>query len=176
MMMFRSIAVPLSATGGYLLTVGAALGVSTAVFELGWGAELLGVAKVGPVISFMPILVMAVLFGLAMDYHVFLVSRMRERYAETGDAKGAVAGGFTASARVVTAAALIMFSVFFSFVPGGTTIIQPIALALAVGVLIDAFLVRMTLVPAVMALLGDKAWWLPRGLARVLPEDRKGVV
>lgn len=170
MIMFRSIAVPVSATLGYLLTVGAALGVSTAVFERGWGADLLGVAKVGPVISFMPILVMAVLFGLAMDYHVFLVSRMRERYAETGDARGAVRGGFTASARVVTAAALIMFSVFFSFVPGGNTIIQPIALALAVGVLIDAFVVRMTLVPAVMALLGDKAWWLPRGLARVLPD------
>lgn len=168
--MFRSIAVPISATLGYLLTVGAALGVSTAVFEWGWGAELLGVAKVGPVISFMPILVMAVLFGLAMDYHVFLVSRMREHFAETGDAHASVLGGFTASARVVTAAALIMFAVFFSFVPGGNTIIQPIALALAVGVLIDAFVVRMTFIPAVMALLGEKAWWLPRALSRVLPD------
>ncbi|MFI8593526.1 MMPL family transporter [Microbacterium sp. NPDC078428] len=170
MIMFRSIAVPVTATFGYLLTVGAALGVSTAVFEWGWAADLLGVGKVGPVISFMPILVMAVLFGLAMDYHVFLVSRMRERYAATGDARVSVREGFSASARVVTAAALIMFSVFFSFVPGGSAIIQPIALALAVGVLIDAFVVRMTLVPALMTLLGDRAWWLPRGLARVLPD------
>lgn len=168
--MFRSIAVPVTATFGYLLTVGAALGVSTAVFEWGWAADLLGVGKVGPVISFMPILVMAVLFGLAMDYHVFLVSRMRERYVATGQAHASVIQGFLASARVVTAAALIMFSVFFSFVPGGNAIIQPIALALAVGVLIDAFVVRMTLVPALMALLGDRAWWLPRGLARVLPD------
>lgn len=168
--MFRSIAVPVTATLGYLLTVGAALGVSTAVFEWGWAADLLGVGKVGPVISFMPILVMAVLFGLAMDYHVFLVSRMRERYVATGRAQASVVQGFSASARVVTAAALIMFSVFFSFVPGGNAIIQPIALALAVGVLIDAFVVRMTLVPALMALLGDRAWWLPRGLARVLPD------
>lgn len=168
--MFRSIAVPLSATLGYLLSVVAALGVTSAVFEWGWGADLLGVGKVGPVISFLPILVMAVLFGLAMDYHVFLVSRMREQYATTGDAHGAVLGGFSASARVVTAAALIMFSVFFSFVPGGSAIIQPLATALAVGVLIDAFVVRMTLIPAVMALLGHRAWWLPAWLARVLPD------
>jgi len=168
--MFRSIAVPVSATLGYLLSVAAALGVTTAVFEWGWGADLLGVGKVGPVISFLPILVMAVLFGLAMDYHVFLVSRMRERFAATGDAHDAVRSGFSASARVITAAALIMFSVFFSFVPGGNAIIQPLALALAVGVLVDAFIVRMTLVPAAMALLGRKAWWLPRGLGRILPD------
>ncbi|GAA1957622.1 MMPL family transporter [Microbacterium aquimaris] len=167
--MFRSLAVPLSATVGYLLTVGAALGVATLVFEHGFGADLVGVVKVGPVVSFMPILVMAVLFGLAMDYHVFLVSRMRERFSETRDAHASVLSGFTASARVVTAAALIMFSVFFSFVPGGSAIIQPIALALGVGVLIDAFIVRMTLVPAVMMLLGDKAWWLPAWLDRLLP-------
>lgn len=168
--MFRSIAVPISATLGYLLSVGAALGITTAVFEWGWGAGLLGVGKVGPVISFLPILVMAVLFGLAMDYHVFLVSRMRERFAATGDAHDAVRGGFSASARVVTAAALIMFSVFFSFVPGGNAIIQPLALALAVGVLIDAFVVRMTLIPAVMSVLGARAWWIPRWLARALPD------
>lgn len=170
MIMFRSIAVPITATLGYLLTVGAGLGVASAVFEWGWGASLLGVGKVGPVISFMPILVMAVLFGLAMDYHVFLVSRMRERYVETGDARASVIGGFSASARVVTAAALIMFSVFFSFVPGGNAIIQPIALALAVGVLIDAFVVRMTLIPALMTILGERAWWLPGWLARILPD------
>ncbi|MEE2814790.1 MAG: MMPL family transporter, partial [Actinomycetota bacterium] len=168
--MFRSIAVPITATFGYLLTVGAGLGIATVVFEWGWGASLLGVGKVGPVISFMPILVMAVLFGLAMDYHVFLVSRMRERFVDTGDAHAAVLQGFSASARVITAAALIMFSVFFSFVPGGNAIIQPIALALAVGVLIDAFVVRMTLIPALMALLGARAWWLPRWLVRALPD------
>ncbi|MCX6500908.1 MAG: MMPL family transporter [Microbacterium sp.] len=168
--MFRSIAVPITATLGYLLSVGAALGVTTVVFVWGWGADVLGVGKVGPVISFLPILVMAVLFGLAMDYHVFLVSRMRERFAATGDAHDAVRTGFSASARVVTAAALIMFAVFFSFVPGGNAIIQPLALALAVGVLIDAFVVRMTLIPAAMALLGDRAWWLPRWLGRILPD------
>lgn len=168
--MFRSIAVPITATFGYLLTVGAGLGIATVVFEWGWGASLLGVGKVGPVISFMPILVMAVLFGLAMDYHVFLVSRMRERFVDSGNAHAAVLEGFSASARVITAAALIMFSVFFSFVPGGNAIIQPIALALAVGVLIDAFVVRMTLIPALMALLGSRAWWLPRWLEKVLPD------
>ncbi|WP_460776487.1 MMPL family transporter [Microbacterium sp. GXF7504] len=168
--MFRSVAVPVTATLGYLLSVGAALGITTAVFEWGWGASLIGVGTVGPVISFLPILVMAVLFGLAMDYHVFLVSRMRERYAATGDAHDAVRTGFSASARVVTAAALIMFAVFFSFVPGGNSIIQPLALALAVGVLVDAFVVRMTLIPAAMALLGRRAWWLPGWLGRILPD------
>ncbi|MBA8816418.1 RND superfamily putative drug exporter [Microbacterium halimionae] len=175
--MFRSIAVPLSATVGYLLTVGGALGVTRLVFEMGFGASFIGVAKVGPVVSFMPILVMAVLFGLAMDYHVFLVSRMREQFFETGNARTAVLQGFSASARVVTAAALIMFSVFFSFVPGGSAAIQPIAFALAVGVLIDAFIVRMTFIPAVMALLGDRAWWVPKWLDRVLPNaDIEGEV
>ncbi|WP_434971004.1 MMPL family transporter [Microbacterium sp. bgisy207] len=168
--MFRSLAVPITATFGYLLTVGAGLGVATVVFEWGWGASLLGVGKVGPVISFMPILVMAVLFGLAMDYHVFLVSRMRERFVDSGDARASVLDGFSASARVITVAALIMFSVFFSFVPGGNAIIQPIALALAIGVLIDAFVVRMTLIPALMALLGAHAWWLPRWLDALLPD------
>jgi putative drug exporter of the RND superfamily len=167
--MFRSIAVPVSAALGYLFTVGAALGITRAVFEWGWGASLIGAAKVGPVISFLPILVMAVLFGLAMDYHVFLVSRMRERYAATGDAHGSVLTGFRASARVVTAAALIMTSVFASFVPGGSAVIQPLAFALAVGVLIDAFIVRMTFIPAVMAILGKRAWWMPRALLRALP-------
>jgi putative drug exporter of the RND superfamily len=167
--MFRSLAVPVSAAIGYLFTVGATLGVTRAVFEWGWGAGLIGAAKVGPVISFLPILVMAVLFGLAMDYHVFLVSRMREQFVATGDARRAVLGGFRASARVVTAAALIMTSVFASFVPGGSAVIQPLAFALAVGVLIDAFVVRMTLIPAVMMMLGRHAWWLPRGLARLLP-------
>jgi len=168
-MVFRSLAVPLTATLGFLLSVGASFGVVTAVFNWGWLADPLGVEKVGPVISFMPILVMAVLFGLAMDYQVFLVTRMREDFTKTGDAHRSVIDGFTASARVVTAAALIMFSVFASFVPGGGAVLQPLAGGLAVGVLIDAFVVRMTLIPALMALLGDRAWGLPAWLDRIVP-------
>ncbi|GAA1001878.1 MMPL family transporter [Subtercola frigoramans] len=169
-MVFRSIAVPITATLGFLLSVSASLGIITAIFNWGWLAGPIGVQKVGPVISFMPILVMAVLFGLAMDYQVFLVSRMREEFTKTGRAFISVIDGFSASARVVTAAALIMFSVFASFVPGGGAVLQPLAGALAIGVLIDAFLVRMTLIPAVMALLGDKAWYLPKWLQRIVPD------
>ncbi|WP_404434388.1 MMPL family transporter [Microbacterium lacus] len=183
MIVFRSIAVPLTAAVGYLLSVAAAFGVVAAVFEWGWFADLLHIARVGPVISFMPIVLMGVLFGLAMDYQVFLVSRMREDYVHAraralagGEpvdgraiALGAIRSGFTASARVVTAAALIMFAVFAAFVPEGDASIKPIALGLAVGIAIDAFLVRMTLIPALMALMGEKAWWMPRWLERVLP-------
>ena len=176
---FRSIWVPIKAALGYLLSVAAAFGVIALVFEFGWFSDALHVAKTGPIISFMPIILMGVLFGLAMDYEVFLVSRMREDYVHkrrasggAGDkemAVGAVRSGFTASARVVTAAAVIMFAVFAAFIPEGDTAIKPIALGLAAGIAIDAFFVRMTLVPAVMALLGDKAWWIPRWLDRVLP-------
>ncbi|MFV0374907.1 MMPL family transporter [Microbacterium sp.] len=176
---FRSIWVPLKAAIGYLLSVLAAFGAVAAVFEWGWLADALHVARAGPVISFMPIILMGVLFGLAMDYEVFLVSRMREDYvharrgrdvrADRHTAVGAVRSGFTASARVVTAAAVIMFAVFAAFVPEGDSSIKPIALGLAVGIAVDAFVVRMTLVPAVMALLGEKAWWMPRWLDRALP-------
>lgn len=183
MIVFRSIWVPLKATLGYLLSILAAFGVVGAVFEWGWMADALHVTRTGPVISFMPIILMGVLFGLAMDYEVFLVSRMREDFVHarraaraTGapfDARataiGAIRSGFTASARVVTAAAVIMFAVFAAFIPEGDTAIKPIALGLAVGIAVDAFLVRMTLGPAIMALLGDKAWWMPRWLDRVLP-------
>lgn len=178
MIVFRSIWVPLTAAGGYLLSVAASFGVVAAVFEWGWFADALHVAKVGPIISFMPIVVMGVLFGLAMDYQVFLVSRMREDYVHADRegrtprevALGAVRSGFAASARVVVAAAVIMFAVFVAFVPEGDSSLKPIALGLAVGVAVDAFLVRMTLVPAVLALLGDKAWWMPRWLDRLLPK------
>jgi RND superfamily putative drug exporter len=170
MIVFRSIAVPVKATLGYLLSVGASFGAVTAVFEWGWLAGPLNVPHVGPVISFMPIILMGVLFGLAMDYEVFLVSRMREDYVRHGGAREAVLSGFAGSARVVTAAAVIMISVFAAFVPHGDSAVQPIALGLAVGVFVDAFLVRMTLVPAVLALLGDRAWWLPAWLDRRLPE------
>lgn len=179
MIVFRSVWVPLKATLGYLLSIVAAFGVVAAVFEWGWLADALHVTRTGPVISFMPIILMGVLFGLAMDYEVFLVSRMREDFVHTRRARGAradrhtavaaVRSGFTASARVVTAAAVIMFAVFAAFVPEGDTSIKPIALGLAAGIAIDAFLVRMTLGPAIMALLGDKAWWMPAWLDRILP-------
>ncbi|GAA3875209.1 MMPL family transporter [Leifsonia kafniensis] len=169
-MVFRSIAVPIKATLGYLLSVAAAFGVVSLVFEDGWFADALNVAEIGPVISFMPIILMGVLFGLAMDYEVFLVSRMREDYVHTGLAKQSVKTGFVGSAKVVTAAAIIMIGVFGAFVPEGDANIKPIALGLAVGVFVDAFLVRMTLVPAVLTLLGDKAWWMPAWLDKALPE------
>jgi len=168
-MVFRSIAVPIKAALGYLLSVGVAFGAVTAVFEWGWFADALHVDKTGPVISFMPIILMGVLFGLAMDYEVFLVSRIREDYVHGGNARRAIQSGFVGSAKVVTAAAIIMISVFAAFVPEGDTSIKPIALGLAVGVFVDAFIVRMTLVPAILQLLGDKAWWMPRWLERILP-------
>jgi RND superfamily putative drug exporter len=146
-----------------------AFGAVTAVFEWGWFADAVRLDKTGPVISFMPIILMGVLFGLAMDYEVFLVSRIREDYVHGGDARRAVQSGFVGSAKVVTAAAIIMISVFAAFVPDGDSSIKPIALGLAVGVFVDAFIVRMTLVPAVLHLLGDRAWWMPRWLDRILP-------
>lgn len=169
MMVFRSIAVPIKAAVGYLLSVVAAFGVVTLVFVDGVGASLIG-AEPGTVINFLPILLMGILFGLAMDYEVFLVARMREEYVHNGgDARKAIENGFVGSGPVVSAAALIMFAVFAAFVPGGDASIQAIGLGLAAGVFIDAFLVRMILVPAVMAMLGDKAWAMPRWLDRILP-------
>ncbi|MGH3370716.1 MAG: MMPL family transporter, partial [Nocardioidaceae bacterium] len=166
---FRSVAVPVKATLGYLLSLTASFGAVAAVFEWGWLAEALNVSRVGPVIPFMPILLMGVLFGLAMDYEVFLVSRMREEFVRSGDARRAIHKGFTSSARVVTSAAVIMIAVFAAFVPNGDASVKPMALGMAVGVFADAFLVRMTLVPAVLTLLGDRAWWLPTWLDRRLP-------
>jgi putative drug exporter of the RND superfamily len=169
MMVFRSVLVPIKAALGFLLSVLASFGVLVAVFQWGWFADLFHVDNPGPILSFMPIILMAVLFGLAMDYEVFLVSGMREEFVKTGDAKYAVEHGFANGARVVTAAALIMFFVFIAFVPEGTGAIKPIALGLATGVAFDAFLVRMTLVPALMTLFGRAAWWLPKWLGRLLP-------
>lgn len=178
---FRSIWVPVTAALGYLLSIVAAFGVVAAVFEWGWLADALHVAKVGPIISFMPIILMGVLFGLAMDYQVFLVSRMREDFVHDPDSKSpnramrraaalrAVRSGFTGSAKVVTAAGLIMFAVFVAFVPEGDSSLKPIALGLAAGIAIDAFLVRMTLVPALMAILGERAWQIPAWLEMILP-------
>jgi RND superfamily putative drug exporter len=149
--------------------VGAAFGTVTLVFENGVFADALNVTRTGPVISFMPIVLMGVLFGLAMDYEVFLVSRIREDYVHSGKARESIFTGFQASAKVVTAAAVIMFAVFVAFVPEGDMNLKPIALGLAVGVAVDAFVVRMIFVPAVLALLGERAWWIPRSLDRALP-------
>jgi putative drug exporter of the RND superfamily len=168
MMVFRSVFVPIKAAIGFLLSVFTSFGVVVAIFQWGWFGSVLGVIP-GPILSFLPILLMAVLFGLAMDYEVFLVSGMREAYVHSGDAKKSIVAGFSGAARVVTAAALIMFFVFASFIPDGAGIIKAMALGLAVGILADAFLVRMTLVPATMALLGKAAWWMPKWLGRILP-------
>ncbi|MGR2751416.1 MMPL family transporter [Agromyces arachidis] len=169
LIVFRSLFVPVKAALGFLLSAFGAIGLTVAVFQWGWLADLLHVEP-GPILSFLPILLMAVLFGLAMDYEVFLVSGMREEFVKTGEPRTAIMHGFQHAARVVTAAALIMFFVFFAFVPEGTGVIKGIAFALAFGVAFDAFLVRMTFVPAAMALAGRHAWWLPRWLARVLPD------
>ncbi|NUR59315.1 MAG: MMPL family transporter [Catenulispora sp.] len=169
MIAFRSIAIPVKATVGFLLSVGSAFGATVAVFQWGWLAGLLGVPSLGPVASFAPIIVMAVLFGLAMDYEVFLVSAMREDYSHRRDARSAILVGARNASRVVTAAALIMISVFLTFLLGKDPDVMPIAFGLAFGVLVDAFAVRMTAVPAVLALLGDRAWWLPRRLDRWVP-------
>lgn len=176
---FRSLWVPITAAAGYLLSIIAAFGVVAAVFEWGWFADALHVARTGPIISFMPIVVMGVLFGLAMDYQVFLVSRMREEFVHDPESEvpasrqqaaiRAVRKGFTSSAKVVTAAAVIMFAVFVAFVPEGDSSLKPIALGLASGIAIDAFLVRMTLIPALMTILGERAWRIPRWLERILP-------
>nr|WP_272902081.1 MMPL family transporter [Brevibacterium daeguense] len=168
-MVFRSIWVPVKATFGYLLSVVTAFGAVVLVFHDGLFASALGLSETGPVISFLPIILMGILFGLAMDYEVFLVSGMREAYVHGAGARGAIRKGFMSSARVVSAAAIIMFSVFAAFVPASESIIKSIALGLAVGIFVDAFIVRMTLVPAVMALLGDRAWWLPGWLDRIMP-------
>jgi RND superfamily putative drug exporter len=165
---FRSIWVPLKAALGYLLSVAAAFGATALVFNKGWAKQLINLPETGPVISFLPIILMGILFGLAMDYEVFLVSRMREEFVH-GNTERFVEDGFVHSAKVVVAAGLIMFAVFAFFVPNGEGAIKPIAFSLAVGVLIDAFVIRMTLVPAVMKLLGRHAWWLPKWLDARLP-------
>ncbi|WP_019633359.1 MMPL family transporter [Actinomadura atramentaria] len=169
MLVFRSLLVPLKATLGFLLTVLATFGAVVAVFQWGWLAGLLGVDTTGPIMSLMPIFMIGVVFGLAMDYQVFLVTRMREEFVHGASPDEAVAIGFRHGARVVTAAAIIMIGVFAGFLTSGESMIKMMGFALAVGVLFDAFVVRMTIVPAVMALAGRAAWWLPRWLDRVLP-------
>ena len=169
MMVFRSLLVPVKAVIGFLLSIAASFGVVVFIFQQGHLSGPFGVTDPGPIVSFLPLLLVGVLFGLAMDYEVFLVIRMRENFVNGAEARDAVRQGFDESGRVVVAAALIMISVFGSFVLTDDLVTKSIGLALAVGVAIDAFVVRMTLVPAVMALLGRAAWWLPSWLGRLLP-------
>jgi uncharacterized membrane protein YdfJ with MMPL/SSD domain len=167
---FRSVLVPIKAAAGFLLSIAASMGAVVWVFQDGNLADLLGVAQAGPIVSFLPILLIGILFGLAMDYEVFLVSRMREAFVHSGNAKESVVTGYGQSGRVVTAAAVIMTAVFAAFLLDPDPVVKSIGLSLAIGVIADAFVVRMTLVPAVMALLGKSAWKLPRRLERVVPD------
>jgi putative drug exporter of the RND superfamily len=166
---FRSLLVPVKAVLGFLLTIGASLGAVVAVFQWGWLSSVFRVDQTAPIVSMLPILLVGILFGLAMDYEVFLVSRMREEFVHGAEARPAIVGGFGHGARVVSAAAIIMISVFSGFIFGDNAIIRSIGLGLAFGVLIDAFVVRMTIVPAVMALAGRAAWWLPGWMERAVP-------
>ena len=169
MLVFRSVLVPLKAVVMNLLSIGAAYGVIVAVFQWGWGKDLLGVAKSGPIEAWVPMMLFAIVFGLSMDYEVFLLSRMREEYDRKHDNAIAVADGLAATARVITAAALIMIIVFSAFVLGDDRAIKLFGFGLAVAVFLDATIVRLILVPATMELLGDKNWWLPKWLDRILP-------
>ncbi|MEV7884365.1 MMPL family transporter [Streptomyces sp. NPDC002817] len=166
---FRSILVPLKAALGFLLSVLAALGAVVAVFQWGWLSGLIGVEETGPIMSMMPIFMVGVVFGLAMDYEVFLVTRMREAYVHGESPSQAIVTGFRHSSRVVVAAAIIMMAVFGGFISSSESMIKMIGFGLAIAVFFDAFVVRMAIVPAVLALLGKKAWWLPKWLDRALP-------
>ena len=168
-LVFRSVLVPVTGVLGFLLTIGASFGATVAVFQWGWLSALVNAEATGPLLSLMPIIVVGILFGLAMDYQVFLVSRMHEAHAHGAAPRAAVVTGFRHAAPVVVAAATIMFAVFAGFIPEGDATIKPIAFALALGILFDAIVVRMVAMPAALALLGGAAWWLP-GWLRWLPE------
>ncbi|HTK14775.1 MAG TPA: MMPL family transporter [Acidimicrobiia bacterium] len=169
MAVFRSILVPLKAAIMNLLSIGAAYGVIVMIFQFGWGKDLVGVGKEGPIQAFLPIMMFAILFGLSMDYEVFLLSRIREEYVRTGNNSQAVSDGLSATARVITAAAAIMCTFFLSFVLGDNIIIKLFGIGFASAIFIDATLIRMLIVPSTMALLGDANWWLPKWLDRILP-------
>jgi RND superfamily putative drug exporter len=169
MVVFRSIAVPIKAAIMNLLSIGAAYGVTVAVFQWGWAGGLLHIGKTAPVDPWIPLMLFTILFGLSMDYEVFLLSRIREEWLRTGDNGTAVADGLAQTARVITAAAAIMFCVFGSFVIGDLRVLKVFGFGLAVAVLIDATIVRMVLVPATMELLGGANWWFPKWLDRILP-------
>jgi len=169
MIVFRSILVPVKAVIMNMLSVGAAYGVIVAIFQWGWGKDLFGIGKAGPVEAWAPMMLFAITFGLSMDYEVFLLSRMKEEFDKTGDNASAVADGLAVTARVITAAALIMVCVFSAFVLGDNRQLKLFGLGLATAVFVDATIVRMVLVPATMELLGDRNWWIPKWLDRILP-------
>ena len=166
---FRSLLVPIKAAAMNLLSVAAAYGVVTAVFQLGWGSSLIGLDHSIPIVSFVPLLMFAILFGLSMDYEVFLLTQMREHFTKYGDEKRAVIEGLANTGRVITSAAAIMVCVFTSFVLNGDPVVKEFGVGLAVAIAIDSTLVRCLLVPAVMVLLGKRAWWLPKWLDRIVP-------
>lgn len=167
---FRSLVVPLIATGGFILSLLATYGAVVAVFQWGWGAELIGLHATGPILNFLPVILVGILFGLAMDYQLFLASGMREAFVHGSEARLAVVRGFRAGRSVVIAAALIMVSVFGGFIFAHSTMIRVMGFGLAIGILFDALVVRMLLVPALMHLIGKGAWWLPAWLDRILPD------
>ncbi|MGW0119796.1 MMPL family transporter [Streptomyces sp. NPDC003327] len=166
---FRSLGIPLKAAVMNIAAVAAAFGIVVAIFQWGWGSELLGLGSAGPIEPFLPVIMVSVLFGLSMDYQVFLVSRMYEEWLETGDNRRAVRVGLAETSRVINSAAVIMISVFLAFVLSGDRVIAMFGIALAAAVALDAFVLRTLLVPALMHLLGGANWWLPRRLDRVLP-------
>jgi len=174
-MVFRSVVVPVKAAVMNLLSISAAYGVLTVIFQWGWGANLLGLDHSMPVSSWMPILLFAVLFGLSMDYEVFLLSRIREDWLDTGDAHGSVVRGLSATGRVISAAAAIMVAVFLGFASEVDVVVKQLGVGMAVAILLDATLVRMVLVPATMTMLGKWNWWMPSWLDRALPTVRAEV-
>ena len=166
---FRSVVVALKAALMNMLSIGAAFGVLVMVFQWGWGKDLIGLESTVPVVAFIPMFMFAILFGLSMDYEVFLLSRVREEYLRTGDNDASVLHGIAITARVITSAALIMISVFLGFVLGEDPVTKMMGLGLATAIFVDATVVRMVLVPAAMKLMGDRNWWLPGWLDRRLP-------
>ena len=169
LLVFRSLLIPIQATAGFLFSVLATLGVLTLVFQEGWFSTVLGFDTPGPVVSFLPILVTGILYGLAMDYQVFLVSSMRESHVHGHAGQEAIKRGFEHASKVVVAAAIIMVAVFAGFAFNEDIMVKQIGVALSIGILLDAFLIRMTLTPALLALFGDNSWWIPRWLDRILP-------
>jgi RND superfamily putative drug exporter len=174
LVVFRSVLVPLKAAAMNLLSVGAAYGVLVMVFQWGWGADLIGLESTVPILSFIPLFMFAILFGLSMDYEVFLLSRIREEYVRTGDNDEAVVRGLASTGRTITSAALIMVAVFSGFILGEDPLIKMMGLGLATAIAVDATIVRLILVPATMKLLGEANWWLPAWLDRLLPGGRTG--
>jgi RND superfamily putative drug exporter len=167
--LFRSLLVPATGVLSSLLSLGAALGITVAVFQWGWFADLIRLEATGPIFPFLPVMVFSILFGLSCDYQVFLVSRMHEEWVNTGDNRKAIRRGLAGSGRVVAIAAAIMTSVFGAFVLGNDAIIKLFGVALATAVLLDAFVVRLILIPSLMTIFGKANWWLPDWLSRILP-------